>query len=121
MSKLSKIAGYAELTAAQKAEICNGMGAKDNFWSRFIPNTMWGLNVLEAANRHDYRYHVGKTKEAKREADRGFLIDLFIIINNHGGWMAVPRMLRAFTYYLFVHFCGYKAYWKNKTGQNNAN
>jgi len=120
MSKLPKIKGYDELPPILKAEICNGMGADGSIWSRFIPNTMWGLDVTEAANRHDYRYHIGTTEEDKRAADRGFLIDLFIIINNEGGLMAVPRMLRALTYYLFVHYQGHRAFWKNKTGQKNG-
>jgi hypothetical protein len=77
--------------------------------------------VSEAGNRHDHRYEIGETEEDKREADTEFLVNLFIIINNYGGWLAIPRMLRALFYYLCVHYFGGNAFWKNKVGKPHGN
>lgn len=114
MIRLSHIEGYDELTPKQKAEICNGMGAKDSFLAKLIPDTIYGLDVSEAGNRHDFRYEVGQTEEDKRLADRGFWEDLLTIINNHGGWLAWLRRRRALKYYEAVHYYGDEAFWKDK-------
>jgi len=105
---------YYNLSAAEKAEICNGMGAKDSFLAKLIPNTMYGLDVSEAGNRHDLRYHIGQTEEDKRIADREFLENLLIIINNKGGWLAWLRRRRALKYYEAVYYRGHDAFWANK-------
>jgi hypothetical protein len=106
---------YLEMTPEQKAEVCNGMGAKGSFLSKLIPNTMYFLDVTEAGNIHDYMYHIGETDDEKRNADRIFLTNMIQIINNKGGWLAPLRRLRALKYYEAVYYYGDDAFWNNKT------
>jgi hypothetical protein len=121
MLKLAAPSFYYELTKSQKDRICNGMGARDSLLAKLIPNTMYFLDVSEAGNIQDYMYHVGETADEKLDADRVFLANMIRIINHKGGWLAPLRRLRALKYYEAVYYGGDKAYWKNKTGQNNAN
>ena len=114
MINLKAHPAYYELSPEEKAEICNGMGAKDSLLAKLIPNTMYCLDVSEAGNRHDLRYHIGQTEEDKREADREFLDNLLIIINNYGGWLAWLRRRRALKYYEAVYYKGHEAFWKGK-------
>lgn len=105
---------YKQLTPEQKKEICNGAGAAGQWISCFIPNTMYGLNCVEAFNIHDYDYHVGVTREDKKIADRRLLENLMIIINHKGGWLQFLRRRRAMKYYEAVHHKGDEAFFKGK-------
>jgi hypothetical protein len=107
--------GYSNLLPEQKGAICNGMGAADSLLSSFIPNTMYGLDVEEAGNIHDYMYHVGKTIEDKLIADRVFLNNMLRIINECGGWLGPLRRRRAMKYYEAVHYFGGPAFWSDKS------
>ena len=104
--------GYWNLSPEDKARICNGMGAKNSLISRFIPNTMYGLDVEECGNIHDYEYEVGGTIEDKEAADRRFLNNMLRIINKKGGFLAPFRRSRALTYYQAVLYMGGPAFWK---------
>lgn len=106
--------GFWKLGPVEKSAICNGMGAKDSRLSRFIPNSMLFLDVKEAADIHDYMYHVGTTIEDKKDADRYFLINLLKIINDAGGLLAFPRRCIALKYYEAVHYGGEAAFYKGK-------
>jgi hypothetical protein len=92
-------AGYKQLTDEEKARICNGAGATGRWISSFIPNTMYGLDCVEAFNIHDYDYHVGITRADKDRADRRMLDNLLILINHAGGLLAWLRRRRAMKYY----------------------
>ena len=105
---------YRQLTPEQKGSICNGMGAKDSLLSSFIPNTMYGLDVEEAGNIHDFDYHVGLTAHDKRRADRVFLLNMFTLINERGGFLAFLRRRRALKYYEAVKEFGDDAFFANK-------
>jgi hypothetical protein len=60
--ELKAHSAYYTLSQEDKAEVCNGMGAKYSLLAKLIPNTMYGLDVSEAGNRHDLRYYIGQTE-----------------------------------------------------------
>jgi hypothetical protein len=101
---------YKRLTAAEKARICNGAGAAGRWISCLIPNTMYGLDCVEAFNIHDYDYYVGITRDDKDRADRRMLDNLLILINNAGGLLQWLRRGRALKYYEAVHQFGDDAF-----------
>ncbi|MGJ0489609.1 hypothetical protein [Methylobacter sp.] len=103
-------AGYKQLTTEEKARICNGAGAAGRWISSFIPNTMYGLDCIEAFDIHDYDYHVGITRADKDRADRRMLDNLLILINHAGGLLAWLRRRRAMKYYEAVHQFGDSAF-----------
>ena len=107
---------YWSLPESEKREICNGMGAKDSLISFFIPNTFYGLDMTECGNIHDYMYHIGKTIEDKRQADRVFLNNMLRVINKESanGFMRFIRSRRAMTYYNAVNELGGPAFWAGK-------
>ena len=115
-NKLFAPTGYYGLTPKEKKEICNGAGPKGKGW--IIPDTMWGLSIKEAANIHDYMYHVGKTIEDKESADRSFLNNMLRVIDNKKGFFhSVLRHLRharAKEYYNAVKYFGGPAFWSGK-------
>ena len=111
MAELYLPSGYSELTPEEKAKLCNGMGAKNSLISRWIPNTMYGLDVEEAGNIHDYMYHVGRTWQDKEFADDKFRWNMFELIDNKGGWLASFRRRRALKYYEAVLYFGDDAFW----------
>lgn len=103
--------GFNELGIIEKGFICNGAGAKDGLK---VPNTMWGLNCIDAFDIHDYDYYRGQNERDKRSADKRMLFNLTTIIVNHGGVMMWPRMCRATTYFVAVAFFGKKAFYFGK-------
>jgi len=114
MIKLNAPDSYYRLDPEIKKLICNGMGAKDSALAKLIPNTMYFLDVTEAANIHDYEYSIGESSNDKKRADRNFFENLLIIINDAGGILAFFRRRRALKYYEAVHYGGYHAFWTNK-------
>lgn len=111
---LESTQGYKDLHPDHKAYICNGAGAAGQWISSLIPNTMYGLDCTEVFNIHDYDYHVGKTSEDKRIADRRMFDNLLTVINNKGGWLQALRRRRALKYYEAVKHGGDGAFFKEK-------
>jgi len=112
---LESTAAYKALTPEEKAKIVNGAGAADQWISSFIPNTMYGLDVTECFNIHDFDYHVGVSRKDKNVADRRLLENLMIAINANSGFiMGMLRRRRALKYYEAVHKFGDDAFFKNK-------
>lgn len=111
--KLRAFHGYDGLSKDKKAKICNGAGAAGDWRSSFIPNTMWGLNLREVFDRHDYGYYIGNTAEDKWDADVDLLINSIILILGDGGniLLVYARMARAIKYFLAVHFKGHDAFY----------
>jgi len=109
MIELSAPIEYTILTAEGKAEICNGCGAKGGIP---VPNTMYGLDISEACNIHDFRYYIGETWEDKVFADMEFLKNLYAIIEHETwfGWVEKLRKIRAEEYVLAVKLWGDDAY-----------
>ena len=63
MLKLFEPSGYTALSADEKSEICNGCGSKGLGW--LVPNTIYGLNITDCCNIHDYMYSQGATLKDK--------------------------------------------------------
>ena len=112
MEKLLLISSDAYKNAPHydiKKKICNGVGPA-GFWGKFIPETIWFLNVSEAANIHDWDYEVGITEEDRIIADSRFLRNLLKIIEikTKWKWLKKLRITRARFYFLAVSFLGEK-------------
>lgn len=118
MAKLYAPEAYWNLSAKAKKKICNGCGPKGlgGFWGFIIPNTLWGLSILEACNIHDFQYHEGRSINEKDSADRTFLNNMVRIINGSGRLLRPLRRYRAMSYYSAVKDFGGLAFWK---GVNN--
>ena len=89
-----------------------------------IPDTMYGLSVVEACNIHDWMYLHGQTLEDKDRADRVFKNNVIRLIDSRTSknWFSQNiikplRYRRAKTYYESVSHFGGPAFWKGKKGQ----
>jgi len=89
---------------------CNGCGSG---WSALIvPDTIYGLDIKQVCCIHDDRYERGGNLDDKRLADREFLDNLLILINDYKKWY-YPHWLarhRALTYYDAVVRAGHGAF-----------
>jgi hypothetical protein len=107
--------GYEELTPLQKKQICNGAGARGDWRSVFIPNTIYRLDCTEVFNIHDYAYYVGKTLIDKERADFDMLKNLITLINSTGNICTrFLRRARALEYYSAVCEFGDAAFFMGK-------
>ena len=97
--------GYFALTAQEKAEICNGIGAATGLTKHF-PNTIYGLDCRESGNGHDYDYWRGGTEEDRELADRVFLHNLYVQIEKGAWLLRLLRKSRARKYYVAVSLGG---------------
>lgn len=96
-------------------EITNGCGPGG--WLRaLVPDTIWGLDISEACDIHDYMYAVGLTNEDKEVADRVFLNNIVRLINAKTRYWVLKRLRyrRASTYYLAVKNFGGPFFWSGK-------
>lgn len=111
---------YLTLPAAERKKLVNGCGPGG--WKiDLVPDTLWGLDISEACNIHDFMYTVGVDLAAKEEADRVFLNNMLRLIDARGSmrWLKTLRRMRARKYYeAVVHFGG-PAYWHGKNPQVN--
>tara|TARA_R110000850_G_scaffold11976_4_gene40744 strand:- start:21436 stop:21786 length:351 start_codon:yes stop_codon:yes gene_type:complete len=103
--------GYFSMSPEKKAEVCNGAGAADGIK---VPSTMYGLDLTEVFNIHDYDYYMGENEEDKRAADGRMLINSMRMINNYGGRLRKLRRYRATSYYTAVADYGKKAFYAGK-------
>jgi len=112
----SAFKGYSSLTTEQKEGICNGAGAAGVWYSRFIPNTLYGLDCTDVFDIHDYGYWAGKTLYERDSIDLDLLRNLTIKINaqSNSKILASLRRRRALKYYVAVLYGGKDAYRKNK-------
>jgi hypothetical protein len=93
----------------------NGCGT-GGWKGALVPETMWGLDIREACNIHDWMYLAGETIADKEEADRVFLNNLLRIIetDSRWEWLAALRRRRALKYYEAVRVFGGPAFWNGK-------
>lgn len=107
---------YKQLHPHDKAQICNGAGAAGQWISSFIPNTMYGLDVTEVFNIHDFDYYIGDNLLDKQVADSRMFRNLCVVINAQEGWwnksLAFLRRRRALKYYEAVLLEGDEAFFK---------
>jgi hypothetical protein len=83
--------------------------------SKFVPDTLYGLNVKEACRIHDCMYMLGITERDKEIADETFLENMIAIINKKSIFMLKGiRRYRATTYYSAVCDFGAGSFWKDK-------
>jgi len=111
---------YKKLTAAALAAVINGCGPGG--WKvDLVPDSLYGLDITDACNIHDYMYYVGETIEDKNEADRVLLNNMLRLIDagTKHRWLRRLRRCRAMIYYLSVKYFGGPAFWdeKQSTGQ----
>ena len=99
---------YWKATPKEKFKICNGCGAKGG---TKVPNTMWGLNIKEACNIHDWMFEEGKTLADFYFSNAVFIMNLAIIICSGNKWLAPLRLFRATKYFVAVQELGQSAYW----------
>jgi len=108
--------GYWRLTPEEKEKICNGCGAKSALVD-FVPDTIWGLDISEACNIHDYCWHVAEpTWQAFHDANRLFLDNMLRLINRltRWSWMRWLRRKRALKYYQAVEEFGRHIFWSGR-------
>jgi len=106
---------YKKLTQKQAAAIINGCGPGG--WKiDLVPDTLWGLNITDACDIHDYMYHVGDDIKDKEEADRVFLNNMIRLVNagTKCRWLRLLRRHRANIYYSAVKKFGGPAFWAEK-------
>ena len=108
--KLFKPQGYKALTAAEKSKICNGCGSK-GLGGWLVPDTIYGLNISEACNIHDWQYSQGATLQDKEYADRIFLNNLVRIIDSGSKCLRWLRRRRALKMHWAVKTFGEPAFW----------
>jgi hypothetical protein len=94
---------YWKLTEYQKKDLCNGCGPQGNFFNRLlswgIPDNLFGLDIAEACNIHDFCWHIDL---GKKISDNLFLDNMSNLIDNVGGPLKGIRHVLAFHYWLAV-------------------
>jgi len=105
---------YKELPIDVKEKFCNGCGTK-GLGGWLVPDTLYGLNITECCNIHDFMYHVGTKHRDKEIADRTFLNNMIRVIDAESISILKPfRRLRAMNYYSAVRDFGGTAFWSGK-------
>lgn len=111
---------YVAASPEVRATVVNGCGPGG--WKvDIVPDTIWGLNVTEACNIHDWMYTTGETIADKDEADRVLLNNLLRLIDAAGGCWLIRKLrrLRAREYYEAVQHFGGPAFWAGKNDSAN--
>lgn len=103
---------YRRATALDRARYCNGCGGAATGWLTWlvawlIPDTIWGLDVTEACNIHDWQYSHGK---GKARADLMLLCNLLILCSAGLKRLFPLRALRCLAFYLAVTAFGRRFY-----------
>ena len=101
MPEYSYPEGYLDLTPEQKAEICNGCGAKGLL--DFVPDHILGACFEEPCNIHDYGYSLGNDK---RGEDRRFLFNMSVASDTDDPILYGARMEFAWRYFRAVSLAG---------------
>ena len=108
MSKLYSPLSYRSASLTEKSIHCNGCGPM-GWKGSLVPNTIYGLDISEACNIHDWMYYEGISKE---DADTVFYDNMVALIDNGSWFLGVPRRFRAKGYYLAVKNFGGKHFGK---------
>ena len=105
-------AGYYGIPKKERDSWGCGPGG---FGDWFVPDTVYGLSVKPACQRHDFRYRFRKDKNEKTRKldDLELLANLQIIIHNKtkGFFLRRFRFTRSRTMYWFVRKLGKSAYY----------
>lgn len=106
---------YWGLNADIRKTLTNGCGSQRK-GGKLVPDTIWGLNIREACNIHDFMYGLGATIEDKESADRTFLNNMLRLIDGETRCEVLKflRRYRAMSYYSAVRDFGGPAFWAGK-------
>lgn len=106
---------YIQAEPWQRELVINGCGP-GGWLGWMVPETMYGLDVSEACDVHDWMYVTGLTIEDKERADRAFLNNLLRIIDANTSWWLLRRLRyrRARLYFEAVRDFGGPAFWSRK-------
>jgi len=110
-SKLYAPTSYWRASVEDKSEVCNGCGAKDGIK---VPDTMWGLPIVEACYVHDWMFEEGETLADFYFANAVFIMNIALLIGAGSRWLAPLRLARATKYFMAVQELGSDAYWDGK-------
>lgn len=108
--------GYWNLSNEEKKEICNGCGPK-GLGGWVVPDTLYGLDISEACNIHDYMYTYPESVSVldKDYADAIFHVNMDSIIEAESGWaLKWLRKRRAEKYYWAVKRYGTDSFLRGK-------
>lgn len=111
---------FIAASAAVRAVVTNGCGAKG--WKvDLVPDTLYGLDVADVCDIHDWMYAEGETIADKDEADRVLLNNLLrkIAAKTKYVWLRWLRRKRALKYYQAVAEFGGPAFWAEKNKPEN--
>jgi len=93
-----------------------------NIGDWFVPDTLYGEPVFLACRVHDWMYGEGENKEDKKIADRCFLWNMTVLIqeipysmDSEKDTLDIIRLRRVMTYYEAVYYAGGKAFEKGET------
>jgi len=111
--------GYDEAPEEIKKTTCNGCGAGG--WKYdIIPDTLYGLDITEICNIHDWMYCHGLTLEDKKIADDLFYLNLRHAIKKGVWFLRYLRYMLAFEYYQAVSHFGERAFLVGKNGSKRV-
>lgn len=115
MRTLKAPLSYRKAHVLDRKKICNACGSSSVLVD-FVPDNLFGLDISEACNIHDWMYQKGKTSNHKKVADDTFLTNMFRLIDNAGGNVLLRwiRKAAAKTYHLAVKQFGDSAFWSGK-------
>lgn len=121
VADIYKPMSYRQAADFEKERVCNGCGPGS--WKiDLVPDRIYGLDISEACNVHDWMYYEGRTSGDKSRADRAFLENILIIIDNqyckkkrwYRGILRFLRRRRAYKYYEAVSNFGDDAFNSDK-------
>ena len=106
---------YSDLTPEQKANVCNGCGAKGGYINP--PEFLFHASC----DHHDFYYWRGGTEEDRKNADDAFYRYMKIDIASEKSVLKRAYYnIWAYTYYLAVRLFGYKYFhYRNKMKEKN--
>lgn len=109
--------GFWELPIDKKKRICNGCGPS-GWQAKLVPDSLFGVSLVECCNIHDYMYTVGEDIEDKEWADFIFYYNLYNTVmagkKSPLRWLRVKLIWR---YFKAVENHGYRAFF-NKIERN---
>lgn len=108
-------------------DCCNGVGSEVGWFGKltyhFIPNTIWGLDVTEFSDIHDYMYTYPEEFDTEEDAlrykdmaDRTGRHNLQVIISRNSKlrWLKLLRIRRARQYYFLLKIAGKDSFLEGK-------
>ena len=114
MVKLDAPQSYNDATDEHKKEHCNGCGTR----GIDVPDTLWGLCITPSCWIHDWEYKHGTCWLDKKIADKRFLSNMLIQIEDGKQWWWLKRLRknRAYVYYTVVKHFGSVVFRRGKDG-----